>query len=107
MLHKLIGGPHSNLGRNEILQLTKCPMKWRDAVQRSNPNHSSGQKSLDRWTLVVLHRGFLGALVVIDLKIFLITISTTASGVISIVFDSRFYLQPFFAVAIIQVLIKR
>ena len=79
MLHKLIGGPHSNLGRNEILQLTKCPMKWRDAVQRSNPNNGSGQKPLDLCTLVILHQGFLGVLVLIDLKIFPITTTAAAS----------------------------
>ena len=79
VLHELIGGPQSNLGRNEILRALKCPMKWRDAVQRSNPNNGSGQRPLDLWTLVILHRGFLGVLVLIDLKIFPITTTATAS----------------------------
>ena len=54
-------------------------MKWRDAVQRGNSNNGSRQKSLDLWTLVILHWGFLGVLVLIDLKIFPITTTATAS----------------------------
>ena len=70
-------------------------MKWRDAVQRGNSNNGSRQKSLDLWTLVILHWGFLGVLVLINLKIFPITLLLQRVEYSNIVLDSEFRLQPF------------